>query len=57
MADFAVPLDAYDAAQLRRQFDTPKSCNVRCTLGCVRNNSRLDEWRPQPGAPAGPADG
>lgn len=37
----------YGAADLREQFDTIKDCNASCTVGCVRNNSKLDEWRPQ----------
>jgi MoaA/NifB/PqqE/SkfB family radical SAM enzyme len=44
----------YEAADLREQFDTIKSCADKCTVGCVRNNSKVDEWRPQTGQP-GPA--
>ncbi len=41
------PLADYTPADLREQFYTPKSCNTRCTLGCVRSSSALDEWRRQ----------
>jgi MoaA/NifB/PqqE/SkfB family radical SAM enzyme len=37
----------YGPADLREQFYTKKSCNEQCTVGCVRNNSKLDEWRRQ----------
>lgn len=42
----------YGQADLREQFETVKDCNERCTVGCVRNNSKLDEWRPQRRRPA-----
>ena len=45
-------LMAYDWADLEQQFDTVKSCNEQCTVGCVRNNSKVDEWRPQKREPA-----
>lgn len=37
----------YGPDDLREQFYTKKSCNEQCTVGCVRNNSKLDEWRRQ----------
>lgn len=37
----------YGLSDLREQFDTIKGCNASCTVGCVRNNSKMDEWRPQ----------
>lgn len=37
----------YGLADLREQFETIKGCNASCTVGCVRNNSKMDEWRPQ----------
>lgn len=37
----------YTYDDLREQFYTVKSCNEQCTVGCVRNNSKVDEWRPQ----------
>jgi len=42
---FGVSLAEYTAIHLRQQFHTPKSCNAHCTIGCVRNCSRLDQWR------------
>jgi MoaA/NifB/PqqE/SkfB family radical SAM enzyme len=47
---FGVPLEKYDHAELRRQFDTPKPCSGSCTVGCARTNSAFDEWRAQAGA-------
>ncbi len=44
---FGVPLRDYDHAELKRQFDTVKSCAPFCTVGCARTQSRVDEWRPQ----------
>lgn len=45
--DWGKELMSYGIDDLREQFHTPKSCNEKCTVGCVRNNSKLDEWRPQ----------
>lgn len=44
---FGIPLEDYTKADLKTQFDTFKSCNPTCTLGCARSTSRVDEWRPQ----------
>lgn len=44
---FQKPLADYTFEDLREQFHTPKSCNAHCTVGCVRTDSALDEWRPQ----------
>jgi hypothetical protein len=44
---WGVPLADYDLAELKRQFDTQKTCAPKCTVGCVRKNSAPDEWRPQ----------
>lgn len=44
---FGKNLEEYTEADLKEQFYTPKSCNPHCTIGCVRNNSRFDEWRSQ----------
>jgi MoaA/NifB/PqqE/SkfB family radical SAM enzyme len=46
---FSKDLLAYTYADLREQFDTPKSCSARCTIGCARTASATDEWRSQPG--------
>jgi MoaA/NifB/PqqE/SkfB family radical SAM enzyme len=48
------PLRDFTPADLRRHFYTPKTCNLFCTVGCVRTSSKLDEWRPAEG-PTGPA--
>jgi MoaA/NifB/PqqE/SkfB family radical SAM enzyme len=45
-------LMAYGWDDLEQQFNTVKSCNEQCTVGCVRNNSKVDEWRPQKLIPA-----
>ena len=37
----------YTFADLKKQFYTYKSCQDRCTLGCVRSASSLDNWRGQ----------
>lgn len=44
---FGKSLETYELADLKKQFFTPKSCNPHCTIGCVRNNSRYDEFRSQ----------
>lgn len=44
---WSMPIDVVDGAVLRRNFHTPKPCAARCTLGCVRDSSRYDQWRPQ----------
>jgi len=49
-----IPLAAYTAADLRRQFLTRKGCEAHCTVGCARTNSARDEWRPQTLEPALP---
>jgi MoaA/NifB/PqqE/SkfB family radical SAM enzyme len=45
-----IDLLAYTADDVERGFYTPKGCEARCTIGCVRRASALDEWRSQPGA-------
>lgn len=47
--DWGIALSEYTRADLEAQFKTPKSCNVKCTLGCVRHSSRYDQWRRQTG--------
>lgn len=37
----------YTRADLLREFETPKGCEEKCTIACVRRASSLDEWRPQ----------
>jgi MoaA/NifB/PqqE/SkfB family radical SAM enzyme len=46
---FTKNLLTYTYADLREQFDTPKSCSAQCTIGCARTASATDEWRPQRG--------
>jgi len=41
----AVPLDTYTIDDIRREFDTPKSCAPYCTVGCVHRVSTMDFWR------------
>jgi len=50
---FSKDLLTYTYADLVRQFNQPKACAAWCTIGCVRNNSKVDELRPQPGSQAG----
>ena len=47
---FSKPLLEYTRADLKEQFNTQKSCNPGCTLGCARTCSGYDEWRSQPTA-------
>jgi MoaA/NifB/PqqE/SkfB family radical SAM enzyme len=51
---FRKPLLQYGVADLVEQFRTEKPCSATCTVGCVRNDSKLDEWRPQDLAYKGP---
>lgn len=44
---FRKPLMEYTFADLKKQFYTYKSCHARCTLGCVRAASSVDNWRAQ----------
>jgi MoaA/NifB/PqqE/SkfB family radical SAM enzyme len=43
------PLANYTREDLREQFNSYKSCNKTCTLGCARSASHLDKWRSQHG--------
>jgi MoaA/NifB/PqqE/SkfB family radical SAM enzyme len=40
-----VPLESYTTEDIRREFDTPKSCAPYCTVGCVHRVSTMDFWR------------
>jgi MoaA/NifB/PqqE/SkfB family radical SAM enzyme len=45
-----VPLLGYTAADIAREYDTPKACAPFCTVSCVHQASFLDAWRaPQRG--------
>src|ERR1700678_1580652 len=46
---FSKDLLAYTYADLREQFDTPKTCNTQCTIGCARTASATDQGRSQRG--------
>lgn len=41
------PLMDYTLDDLKEQFYTYKSCQDKCTLGCVRSSSQVDNWRSQ----------
>ncbi len=41
----AIPLEHYTVADIRREFDSPKSCAPLCTIGCVHRVSTMDFWR------------
>lgn len=38
----AIKLERYGVDQIRAAFTTPKSCTVRCNIGCVHRASALD---------------
>jgi MoaA/NifB/PqqE/SkfB family radical SAM enzyme len=45
-----IPLATYTKADIRREFNSPKSCAPFCTIGCVHRVSTMDFWRkPQTG--------
>ena len=44
---FKKDLMEYSFQDLKREFYTYKSCQDRCTLGCVRASSSVDNWRRQ----------
>lgn len=44
---FKKPLMDYTLQDLKEQFYTYKSCQDKCTLGCVRSSSQYDNWRQQ----------
>jgi len=44
---FSKPLMDYTPEDLKREFYTYKSCQDKCTLGCVRSASQADNWRRQ----------
>jgi MoaA/NifB/PqqE/SkfB family radical SAM enzyme len=48
-----IPLEQYTREHLLREFYTPKACAPYCTVGCVQQVARLDNWRaPQTRAPS-----
>jgi len=46
-----IPLLEYDHERLVYEWHLPKGCDQRCTIGCVRRASSIDEWRAQDGEP------
>jgi MoaA/NifB/PqqE/SkfB family radical SAM enzyme len=47
-----IPLENYTLSDIRREFQTEKSCAPHCTVSCVHQVSVLDAWRaPQQPAP------
>lgn len=44
---FSKPLMEYTPEDLKREFYTYKGCQDKCTLGCVRSASQVDNWRKQ----------
>ena len=44
---FRVPLAGYNVDKLREQFYTEKDSSEKCTVGCTRTNSNLDNWTHQ----------
>jgi hypothetical protein len=55
---FGKRLSAYALEDLRQHFYSEKACSDKCSVGCVRTASALDQWRSQRGltdAPLAPA--
>ena len=48
----AVPLLAYTRDDIRREYDTPKSCAPFCTINCVQQVAWFDGFRAPQRAPA-----
>src|SRR5258705_13872719 len=40
-----IPLEQYTKADMRREYNTAKSCAPTCTIGCVQKVSVIDHWR------------
>ena len=40
-----IPLEAYGRADLRREYDTPKTCAPYCTVNCAQRVALFDNWR------------
>lgn len=41
----AIPLVEYTREQMRREFNTAKSCAPYCTVSCVQQVAMIDNWR------------
>ena len=46
---FGKRLSAYALEDLRQHFYSEKACSDKCSVGCVRTASALDQWRSQRG--------
>jgi hypothetical protein len=44
----AIPLDKYDAVDLRREHASVKSCSPFCTISCVHQASMVDQFLDNP---------
>nr|WP_321468515.1 radical SAM protein [uncultured Desulfobulbus sp.] len=44
---YGKPLGQFTVADLCENFYSPKACSDRCSLGCARSCSALDQWRRQ----------
>jgi MoaA/NifB/PqqE/SkfB family radical SAM enzyme len=51
---FGKRLSAYALEDLRKHFYSEKACSDKCSVGCVRTASALDQWRSQRGISDGP---
>ena len=40
-----IPLEQYTHADIRREYDTKKTCAAYCTVNCVQQTAILDNWR------------
>lgn len=40
-----IPLERYSVEDIRREYDTKKSCAAYCTVNCVQQTAILDNWR------------
>jgi len=47
----AISLERYSIEDIRREYDTPKSCAPYCTISCVQQVAWLDRYRAPQGAP------
>jgi hypothetical protein len=52
--EFGKRLSTYALGDLRQHFYSEKACSDKCSVGCVRTASALDQWRSQRGLTDGP---
>jgi MoaA/NifB/PqqE/SkfB family radical SAM enzyme len=43
-----IPLEKYTSEDLKREYDTVKSCAPFCTISCVHQTSLIDQFREKP---------